>query len=347
MATLPHSSASREPLSTLMAACFGDPSTSAPPPPAVPSTTDACWQDAVTQVGEQLRATLRVAVLPERHHKALALVLAHAVTLHPDGTASVQSGKQTYRLAPECPCADAIHRAELCTHTLAVELHRRALALLDDMVAAQASSTASSTMTAPLEAVPRAHANVPPMATRPAPTAEPHQDRFPSADRWAVTEAPASCCLRLRVGDLELLYTMRDVSDAELTSRVQRLLPWVQDLLDQARERQALLDILRHQREAAAPASNTPTSVTTQATGVPANLEARIQQAVELALAAQQPPSIGQAPAPSQVPEATPPASPADWCPLHQVAMEQRSNAKGIWYSHWVASEQRYCKGKA
>jgi len=26
--------------------------------------------------------------------------------------------------------------------------------------------------------------------------------------------------------------------------------------------------------------------------------------------------------------------------------MEQRSNAKGAWYSHWLASEQRYCKGK-
>jgi hypothetical protein len=32
---------------------------------------------------------------------------------------------------------------------------------------------------------------------------------------------------------------------------------------------------------------------------------------------------------------------------MHQVTMEQRSNAKGTWYSHWVASEQRYCKGKA
>jgi len=26
--------------------------------------------------------------------------------------------------------------------------------------------------------------------------------------------------------------------------------------------------------------------------------------------------------------------------------MEQRSNAKGTWWSHWLASEQRYCKGK-
>jgi hypothetical protein len=52
------------------------------------------------------------------------------------------------------------------------------------------------------------------------------------------------------VGDLEILYTMRDVTDAELTSRVQHLVPWVQDLLDQARERQALFDTLHQQREA-------------------------------------------------------------------------------------------------
>jgi len=52
----------------------------------------------------------------------------------------VQSGTQTYRLAPECPCADATHRAELCKHSLAVELHRRALALLDSTTLAPASS---------------------------------------------------------------------------------------------------------------------------------------------------------------------------------------------------------------
>jgi len=89
------------------------------------------WQQAVAQVEEQLRAKLRVEVLPERMRKALDLVRADAVTLHADGSASVQSGKQTYTLAPECPCADAKHRAELCKHALAVELHRRALALLE------------------------------------------------------------------------------------------------------------------------------------------------------------------------------------------------------------------------
>ena len=33
-------------------------------------------------------------------------------------------------------------------------------------------------------------------------------------------------------------------------------------------------------------------------------------------------------------------------CPVHQVVMEQRSNARGSWWSHWLVSEQRYCKGK-
>ena len=347
MANIPHSPASREPLTTQIAACCGDPSPSAPLSSVFLSTTDARWQDAVTQVGEQLRATLRVAVLPERHHKALALVLAHAVTLHPDGTASVQSGKQTYRLAPECPCGDATHRTEMCKHSLAVELHRRALTLLDDMAGAQASSTtASSSAAAHAGAAPASCAAARPAATPTAPGADNCQDRLPSADRWAVTEAPASCCLRLRLGDRELMYTMRDVSDAALTYRVQHLVPWIQDMLDQARERHAHLDALRQQREATQLASDTPASAASQATGDPADLEARIQQAVQQALAAQHTTSHGIPPANGTGPRTTPATSPADWCPLHQVAMEQRSNAKGTWWSHWLASEQRYCKGK-
>src|SRR5262245_4291197 len=289
MATVRQTPDPCEPLTTLMAACVGAPSTSTSPLPASDSTTETHWQDAVTQVGEQLRAKLRVEVLPDRLHKALALVLAHAVTLHPDGTASVQSEKQTYRLAPDCPCADATHRAELCMHTLAVELHRRALALLDSTVPASN----------PTAAVAPASAAAPPSAAAapaaPPPAEDTRQERLPSADRWHVNEAPASCCLRLRVGDLEILYTMRDVSDAELTSRVQHLVPWVQDILDQARERQALLDTFRQQREAT---SAGPTAGPQPPSPTPhADLQALIQQAVQQALAAQQPPSIGQAPA--------------------------------------------------
>ncbi len=249
------------------------------PPPAPQaaadrSTTDERWQDAVTQVGEQLRAQLRVEALPERLHKALALVLAHAVTLHPDGTASVQSGKQTYRLTPECPCADATHRAELCKHRLAVELHRRALALLDST--APANSTTSSAGAVPAGAVPRTSAEAPPAATLLAAAEDPRQERLPSADRWDVNEAPASCCLRLRIGELELMYTMRDVSDAELTHRVQHLVPWVQDVLDQARERQTHLDTLRQQREAGHTTPAAPAPQAPQPANPPADLQALI-----------------------------------------------------------------------
>jgi len=164
MASLPHPSATCEPLATLVTELFGAHPTPAPQAAADRSTTDERWQDAVTQVGEQLRAQLRVEALPERLHKALALVLAHAVTLHPDGTASVQSGTQTYRLAPECPCADATHRAELCQHTLAVELHRWALARLAGMTPASSPTAAG----APAGAAPPLSAEAPPAATPPA-----------------------------------------------------------------------------------------------------------------------------------------------------------------------------------
>ena len=124
MATVPHTPAPCEPLTTLIAECFGDQPPPASPLPTPDPAAETHWHNAVTQAGELLRAKLRVEALPERLHKALALVPAHAVTLHPDGTASVQHGTQTSRLAPDCPCTDATHRAELCTHTLAVELHR-------------------------------------------------------------------------------------------------------------------------------------------------------------------------------------------------------------------------------
>jgi len=228
MTTLPHPAATREPLTTLVTALYGDQPTPALQRRVSDHSADERWQDAVTHVGEQLRAKLRVEVLPERLHKVLVLVLAQAVMLHPDGTASVQSGTQTYRLAPDCSCADATHRAELCQHTLAVELHRRALARLAGTTPASSPTAAG----APAGAAPPLSAEAPPAATPPAAEAT-HQAQLPSADRWDVHEAPASCCLRLRVGELEILYTMRDVTDAELTSRVQHLVPWVQDLLDQ------------------------------------------------------------------------------------------------------------------
>ena len=56
--------------------------------------------------------------------------------------------------------------------------------------------------------------------------------------------------------------------------------------------------------------------------------------------------SKDQPAAPSQAPDPTPPASQDGWCARHQVAMERRSNAKGTWLSHWLADENRWCRGK-
>jgi len=121
----------------------------------------------------------------------------------------------------------------------------------------------------------------------------------PPAATWAVHEAPASCCLRWRVGTLDFMYTLRGVDDVELYQRLGQVLPWLQALV-QGVEAQAV-----------PPAP------------VPWN--------------------------PGVLPSGSPPPPPAanvpeGWCPLHQVAMEHRSNAKGSWYSHRL-SDGTYCKG--
>jgi len=283
--------------------------------------TLVAWQQACVHAADALQPP----PAPERLAKALALAQDGTVAMAEDGAAQVTSGGTLYHIDVDgtCRCPDAQHRGVPCKHRPALQIHQQALAQL-----------------APSAAAPRA-ATAPPATAR-----DPRQGRPPSADRWEVTEAPASCCLRLRVGDLEILYTMRDVSDAELTSRVQHLVPWVQDVLDQARERQTLLDTLRQQREAAHTAPSASAPPTPQAPSAPADLQALLQQAVQQALAAHTP-SPGTPPATGQAPEAETPAVPEGWCDLHQIAMERRSNARGSWWSHWLASDKRYCKGKA
>src|SRR5712692_7813149 len=219
------------------------------------------WQQAIAQVEEQLRTKLRVEVLPERMRKALDLVRADAVTLQADGSASVQSGKQTYTLAPDCPCADAKHRTELCKHALAVELHRRALALFHGT--ADEPAPASNPTPAAPRASQAAAAALPPAAL---PSA-------PASQAWDVHEAPASACFKFRVGNMELLYTLRGIDDAELQHRMTATLPTLQAIIEAWAERAAA------QAAQAAQAQ--------QAQQAPADLQALLQQAVQQALAAQ------------------------------------------------------------
>src|SRR5712692_8110026 len=100
-----------------------------------------------------------------------------------------------------------------------------------------------------------------------------------------------------------------------------------------------------HPAAHAAPAAPTPSTL--QPTPPPVDLQVLLQQAVQQALAAHQTTSNGTSPANGQAPEAKTPAVPEGWCALHQIAMERRSNARGSWWSHWLASDKRYCKGKA
>jgi hypothetical protein len=275
-------------------------------------------------VEAQLRAKLRMEDLPERMRKALEFVRANVVTLQADGTASVQSGKQTYTLAPDCPCADAKHRAELCKHALAVELHRRALALCH-------GTAAEPTPPAEPAAAPAAPSASQPAAARPA--AAPSA---PASAAWPVAEAPASACFKFRVGNMELMYTLRGIDDDELQRRITATLPTLQEVIEACEERAAQRAAARE----AAQAQQAPAAAVPQA-----DLQALFQQAVQQALAA----ANGQATPPPQAPpangQAQPAPTPDGWCALHQVQMELRSNERGSWWSHRLA-DGSYCKGK-
>ena len=320
MQTVPQAPVTREQLNELIAALYGDKPASAPV-----STAGERWHHAVAQVEEQLRTKLRVEALPERMRKALELVGANAVTLHADGTASVQSGKQIYTLAPECPCADAKHRTELCKHALAVELHRRALALFHGT-----DTEPTPTPAAPSARQAAAVTAAPSVALSGAPSA-------PASQAWDVHEAPASACFKFRVGNMELLYTLRGVDDAELQRRMTATLPTLQDIIEACEERAAQ----RVAERAAAQAAQAQ-----QAQQAPADLQALLQQAVQQALAA----ANGQAPgtpppAPPSNGTAQPAPTPEGWCALHQAPMELRSTERGSWWSHRLA-DGSYCKGK-
>ena len=267
------------------------------------------WPQAVAQVGAALCTKLRLDVPPERIRKALDLVLAHAVTVHDDGTASVQSGKQTYTLAPHCPCPDAKNRPELCKHVTAVELHRRALKLCN--------GTATTTAPAPPASVPEASPSTPPPASATGTAA------------WLVQEAPTSACFKWRIGSGELMYTFRGVTDDEVLTRIREQLPLLQDILAACETRAA-------ERPAASEAAQAPQA--------PSDAHASSQQATP---PAQETPRNGRAnDRRNGHNQRSRPTGDQDtaWCSLHNVAMKQHVNERGTWFSHTLGNG-RYCKG--
>jgi hypothetical protein len=245
-----------------------------------------------------------------RLQKALVLVLAHAVTLHADGSASVLSGKQTYTLAPHCPCPDAKNRTELCKHALAVELHRRALVLLDGT----------------------AHAPAP--ASAPGAAAVPSTPVVPTSAMWHVQEAPTSACFKWRVGQAELMYTFRGVTDEEVLDRIREHLPLLQDILDacetRAAERAAARDATLAQAQQAQ--AQTPPALTPEAL-----------QALHALLVAPAGASNGAA-ANGHANGHTPTAPPR--CPAHG-DMRESTKQPGTWFCTQKLPTGKYCPSKA
>jgi hypothetical protein len=131
---------------------------------------------------------------------AKELVQRGAVTLHDDGTATVVSGDHTYDINQACTCEDSRLRSPYCKHVLAAQLKSR---LTRQLGPAQNGC-----------GWPEGAGATPTPAT---------------SQTWAVNEAAASCCLKFKIDGIDVMYTMRDVSDGALFPRVKQMLARLHD----------------------------------------------------------------------------------------------------------------------
>ena len=269
------------------------------------------WQQACVQAATTLTALPNgryVNVRMERMRQGLELAQRGAVTLPEDGeelSAVVRSGNNMYQVDTRlltCPCADYQKHLQACKHLLATEIHLGALGLVG-------------------------------VPEEPAPIVEPEpRAACPTTATWPIAEAPASLNIQLKVGNMQLMYTMRDVDDLKLQRRATMSLPWLQDILQgceanlAARQQEAEEERKVRQR----------------------SLDEQIAAAVAAAMKAQATASpTGNGARKPPAPPALEPTTDTDpsWCPIHRCKMERRTNERGSWYSHRLSSGA-YCKGE-
>src|SRR4029450_10147733 len=168
------------------------------------------WQQACMQAANNLTALPNgryVNVRMERMRQGLELPQRGGGTLPEDGeqlSAVVRSGNNVYQVDTRlltCPCADYQKHLQACKHLLAAEIHLGALGLGPP----SASEPAAAEVPAPV------------------------QDPAPSTASWPISEAPASLNIKLKIGNMELMLTMRDVDDLKLQRRATMSLPWLQE----------------------------------------------------------------------------------------------------------------------
>ena len=258
------------------------------------------YEDAATLAWEQACATaaleLRASPASPLHGIDQARFLK-GVDLAQRGAVAdgqVGSDKTTYPVSLEpmdCTCKDFDVRGKPCKHLAAAH------------IALAATARYQAPLVEPDEPVGDAQSTVQDgTATRRAP--------LHTTASWPTSEAPASMNIKLKVGNVEFMYTLRDVDDEALRSRAAVLLPWLQDILAEAEE----------------------------------DLAQRTQAAASLAAAQ----ARAQAPAaPSSNGSSPPPAADQSICALHNAGMRWHApNEKGPgWWSHQLA-DSSYCKGK-
>src|SRR5215467_13332303 len=174
------------------------------------------WQQACVQAANILTALPNgryVSVRMERMRQGLELAQRGAVSLSEDGedlSVAVRSGSNLYQIDMRlltCTCADYQKHLQACKHVLATEHHPGALG---------PAGRAEEPLNPPaLE--PALNTSLP----TPAPTTA----------SWPISEAPASLNIKLKIGHMELMYTMRDVDDLKLQRRATMSLPWLQEIL--------------------------------------------------------------------------------------------------------------------
>src|SRR6266581_3615450 len=181
------------------------------------------WQQACVQAANALTALPNgryVNVRMERMRQGLELAQRGAVSLPEDGedlSAVVRSGNNMYQVDTHlltCTCADYHKHLQACKHLLATEVHLGALGLLPSPTPEPAA----------LPEEPAAAVSAPLVASEP-------RAACPTTANWPISEAPASLNIKLRVGNMELMYTMRDVDDLKLQRRATMSLPWLLDIL--------------------------------------------------------------------------------------------------------------------
>jgi hypothetical protein len=282
------------------------------------------WQQACVQAANSLTALPNgryVSVRMERMRQGLELAQRGAVTLPEDGqdlSAVVRSGNTLYQIDMRlltCTCADYQKHLQACKHLLATEVHVGALGL--------AGHTEE-----PLNPPdPEPALNTSLLVNSPAPTTA----------TWPTSEAPASLNIKLRVGNMDLMYTMRDVDDLKLQRRATMSLPWLQDIMVSCEA-----NLAARQQEAERTRQQAEDERQVQARSLDEQIAAAVAAAVKAQAAtstngAQKPPA---APASERSNDTDP-----SWCTIHRCQMERRSNERGSWYSHRL-SNGSYCKGE-